>query len=65
MSVVRAHDLERSFLPEIDQWYNEKKYNNLAVILNGTDPKGDRYGYHKYGYHKYGYHYYGSAGNGQ
>ena len=63
--VVRAHDLERSFLPEIDLWYNEKKYNNLAVILNGTDPKGDRYGYHKYGYHKYGYHYYGSAGSGQ
>ena len=63
--VVRAHDLESSFLPEIDQWYNEKKYNNLAVILNGTDPKGDRYGYHKYGYHKYGYHYYGSAGSGQ
>ena len=63
--VVRAHNLEKSFLPEIDQWYNEKKYNNLAVILNGTDPKGDRYGYHKYGYYKYGYHYYGTAGNGQ
>jgi len=56
--VVRAHDLERSFLPEIEQWYKEKKYHNLALILNGTDPKGDRYGYHKYGYHKYGYHYY-------
>ena len=56
--VVRAHDLERSFLPELEQWYQDKKFNNLAVILNGTDPKGDRYGYHKYGYHKYGYHYY-------
>lgn len=56
--VVRAHNLERSFLPELEQWYQDKKFNNLAVILNGTDPKGDRYGYHKYGYHKYGYHYY-------
>ena len=56
--VVRAHDLERSFLPEIEQWYQDKKFNNLAVILNGTDPGSDRYGYHKYGYHKYGYHYY-------
>ena len=57
--VVRAHEFEKSFLPEIDQWYSEKKFNNLAIILNGTDPKGDRYGYHKYGYHRYGYHYYG------
>ena len=56
--VVRVHDLERSFLPEIEQWYKEKKYHNLALILNGTDPKSERYGYHKYGYHKYGYHYY-------
>ena len=59
--VVRAHEFEKSFLPEIDQWYNGKKYNNLALILNGTDQKGGRYGYHKYGYHKYGYHYYGYA----
>jgi hypothetical protein len=47
-------------LPEIDQWYAEKKYNNLVLLLNGTVDKGG-YGYHKYGYHKYGYHYYGNA----
>ena len=63
--VVRAHDFEKSFLPEIDQWYHEKKYNNLALILNGTNPKGERYGYHKYGYYKYGYSYYDQAGNGE
>ena len=59
--VVRAREFEKSFLPEIEQWYSEKKYNNLALLLNGTDQKGGRYGYHKYGYHKYGYHYYGYA----
>ena len=58
--VVRAGLLEKGMLPEIDQWYAEKKYNNLVVLLNGTDGKGG-YGYHKYGYHKYGYHYYGNG----
>ena len=58
--VVRAGLLEKGMLPEIDQWYAEKKYNNLVVLLNGTEDKGG-YGYHKYGYHKYGYHYYGNA----
>lgn len=58
--VVRAGLLEKGMLPEIDQWYTEKKYNNLVILLNGTDDKGG-YGYHKYGYHKYGYHYYGHA----
>ena len=58
--VVRAGLLEKGMLPEIDQWYAEKKYNNLVILLNGTDGKGG-YGYHKYGYHKYGYHYYGNG----
>ena len=57
--IVRARNLEKSFLPEIDQWYQEKKFNNLALVLNGVDPGSDRYGYHKYGYHRYGYHKYG------
>lgn len=56
--VIRAKMLERSFLPEIDQWYADKKYSNLAILLNGTDATSDHYGYHKYGYHRYGYHYY-------
>lgn len=59
--IIRAGLMEKSLLPEIDQWYTEKKFHNLVVLLNGTDGKGDRYGYHRYGYHKYGYHYYGSG----
>ena len=53
--VVRAGVMEKSLLPEIDQWYQDRKFNNLAVLLNGTDGKGGKYGYHKYGYHYYSY----------
>ncbi len=59
--VVRAGLLDRVMLPEIDKYYATRRYNNMALLLNGTDG-GGRYGY-KYGY-KYGYRYgstYGSA----
>ena len=56
--VVRIGVMERGVLAELEQWYEEKKYRNLAVILNGVVYKGT-YGYHKYGYHRYGYHNYG------
>ena len=62
--VIRAKLMERAFLPEIEQWYQEKRYKNLSVILNGTTAEAgySRYGYHKYGYHRYGYGYgYGKA----
>lgn len=53
--IVRAGLLNRSMLPVIEKYYNDHKYKNLSLILNGTDYEGSRYGY-KYGY-KYGYHY--------
>ncbi len=53
--VVRAGLLERSMLPELEKIYQEKKYKNMALILNGTEGSGGRYGY-RYSYH-YGYHY--------
>ncbi|MBO4758122.1 MAG: polysaccharide biosynthesis tyrosine autokinase [Bacteroidales bacterium] len=69
--VVRAGMLERAMLPELEKNYEEKKYNNMAMILNGTDAT-NHYGYHRYGYaygrygygygrygHRYGYGYYG------
>ena len=52
--ILRAGLLEREMLPEIQELYNEKKFNRLGVILNGTVKTGTRYGY-KYGY-TYGYH---------
>lgn len=56
--VVRAGLLERGMLAELEKLYEEKKYKNMSMILNGTSGGGGyRYGYH-YGYGS-GY-YYGS-----
>ena len=65
--VVRAGLLERSMLPELQKNYDEKKYNNMAMLLNGTDAE-NHYGYRRYGYGygRYGYgkrHGYGYYGN--
>ncbi len=53
--VIRAGLLERMMLPELANIYQERKYKNMALILNGTDDgnSGFNYGY-SYGYH-YGY----------
>lgn len=59
--VVRAGLLERSMLAELEKIYEEKKYKNMSLILNGTEGHRNRYGY-RYGYH-YGYgsgYHYGS-----
>ena len=59
--VIRSGLLERSMLVELEKIYEEKKYKNMSLILNGTKGSGGRYGY-RYGYH-YGYgsgYHYGS-----
>lgn len=61
--VVRSGLLDRCMLPELESIYQEKRFKNLSVILNGTESVGGRYSY-RYGY-RYGYHngyssYYGS-----
>jgi len=61
--VVRAGLLERSMLPELQKSYDEKKYNNMAMLLNGTDAE-HHYGYHRYGY-GYGRYGYGRYGYGK
>lgn len=53
--VVRAGLLERDMLPELQRMYDEKRFKNMALLLNGTEGGGNRYGY-RYGY-KYGYKY--------
>lgn len=58
--VVRAGLLERSMLPQLETIYQEKKFKNMAMILNGTQSSNGHYSY-RYGY-RYGYHYgYGSG----
>ena len=57
--IVRAGLLERSMLVDLDRLYEEKKYKNMAFILNGTRAAQGRYGYghsYRYGY-RYGYGY--------
>ena len=54
--VVRAGVLERGMLTELQDIYDNNKYKNMSLVLNGTEGAGNnRYGY-KYGY-RYGYHY--------
>jgi hypothetical protein len=51
--------------------YKEKRYKNMALILNATTVLGGgygKYGYDKYGYGKYGYGYgygYGNYGSSE
>lgn len=60
--VIRAGLMDRDMLPVVEGYYNDKKFNNMSVILNGTDSGSNRYSYHRYGYH-YGYGYgYGYGG---
>lgn len=54
--VIRAELMERDMLPVVEEYYTEKKFNNMAFILNATSSASGRYGYSRYGYH-YGYHY--------
>lgn len=59
--IIRAGLLERSMLSDLDRLYDEKKYKNMAFILNGTRNDQGRYGYshsYRYGYgYGYGYGY--------
>lgn len=72
--VVRAGLLDKALLPDIDTIYNEGKYNNISIVLNGTELQNSyyhkrystRYHYGKnYGYaygkgkERYGYYNYG------
>lgn len=54
--VMRAHLLERSMLPEIEDFYRTNRYPNMITLLNGTRDAYKSYGYHRYGY-RYGYRY--------
>ena len=52
--VIRAGLMEREMLPVVESYYNDKKFNNMSTLLNGTIAVNNRYGYHRYGY-SYGY----------
>lgn len=55
--VIRAGLMEKSFLHLVDEFYEEKKYPTMSLVLNGTNQSHYKYGYgYGYGYgHGYGY----------
>lgn len=62
--VIRVGIMEIEFLPIIEGYYRENKFNNMGIILVGTLTANSRYGYRRYGY-RYGYGYgYGYGGYG-
>lgn len=61
--VVRAGLMDRSLLREIEGFYRENQFNNMALVLNGTDYVSGRYGNYRYGYRRYGYAYGFGYGN--
>ncbi len=50
--VIRSGVMERSMLAEVEKYYTDGRYKNMAVILNGTNKENSGYG--RYGY-TYGY----------
>jgi capsular exopolysaccharide synthesis family protein len=60
--VIRVGLMDRDMLPVVEGYYNDKKFNNMTIILNGNTTGTSRYGYNRYSYH-YGYGYgYGYGG---
>lgn len=57
--VMRSGIMDKRALPTVEELYNEKKYNRMAVVLNGVSRRSGRYGYGSYGHYGYGYGSYG------
>lgn len=60
--IIRAEMLDRSLLPDVQQYYDDNRLPKMSIILNGTTDSFSYYGYHRYG-SRYGY-YGGSAYGG-
>ena len=52
--VMRANQMDKKVLPEIEELYRSKKYNQMTMILNCVDIQFKKYGYGKSSY-GYGY----------
>lgn len=51
--VIRVGTMDRRMLPEVERIYQEKRFRNMAILLNGTKDSG-KFGKYGYGY-GYGY----------
>lgn len=57
--IARAGLMEKEHIVELDKIYEDKKYPNMCVVLNGTEGASGQFSYrsgYRYGY-KYGYSY--------
>lgn len=54
--VMRAGNMDKKVLPNIEELYASRKYTQMTMILNGVDIKYKKYGYGKSSY-GYGYGY--------
>lgn len=55
--VIRAGMMDRRQLPDIEKLYRQKKFKNMAILLNGVKYSTFRYGYNSYAAYGYGYGY--------
>ena len=56
--VIRAGNLDRRLLPDIELLHESGKFNNMCLVLNGVSHAYIYNSYYGYGYHKkYGYGY--------
>ena len=56
--VVRAGNLDRRMLPDVQKLQDSGKFKNMCVVLNGVSKANLNKGYYGYGYNKYyGYGY--------
>ena len=59
--VIRAGIMDKTVLSAVQEVYNKKRFNRMAIILNGVDNIASYYGHYGYGnsYYGYGNSYYG------
>lgn len=56
--VIRVGVLDRRILPDIETLYQEKRYPNMSILINGSKQSlGYGYSRYSYGYGRYGYGY--------
>ena len=61
--VVRVGVMEREYLKTLEEFYQQGRFNNLTVLLNGAELQTGRYGSYRYG-STYGYGYGAGYGYG-
>ena len=60
--IIRAENLDRRLLPDVQKYYDDNRLPKMSIILNGTNEGFSYYGSNRYG-SRYGY-YGGSAYGG-